>query len=175
MTAKQTWTWLTLVYALAACLWTSVTIADDSRCAHCGCDCNCSKVCRLVCEEKKVDVICWSCRCEDFCLPGPGKCVAKHCVDVCGEGADGDGDDDAAVKPKRLVWHEWLPSGAKIYRRKRLMKRIEKVDVPTYKWVVEDICDKCNASCLGSEIPPDAELPPPPSVNLPLRFRRRAN
>ena len=43
----------------------------------------CKKVCRLVCEEKKVEVVCWGCKCEDFCVPGPGCPTCEHCKCVC--------------------------------------------------------------------------------------------
>ena len=51
----------------------------DGCCAHCGCANSCQKVCRLVCEEKKVDVLCWGCKCENFCVPGPSKPGCQHC------------------------------------------------------------------------------------------------
>ena len=60
---------LTLCLALATMfcgMAASVTRADDDcACAHCGCCCSCQKVCRLVEEEKKVEIVCWGKKCEE--------------------------------------------------------------------------------------------------------------
>ena len=60
-------------------------VAGDCCCSHCGGCCACEKVCRLVCEEKEVEVICWGCLCEDFCLPEPSEPCCKHCKTVCAD------------------------------------------------------------------------------------------
>ena len=84
----------------------------DGCCAHCGCACSCQKVCRLVCEEKKVDVICWGCKCEDFCVPGHSKPGCQHCEEVCDD-CDEPCDCTAPyAKPKKFVWTDWIPGSA---------------------------------------------------------------
>ena len=137
--------------------------AGEGCCAHCGRDHLCQKVCRLVCEEKKITTTCWGCKEEDFCIPGPSKPGCKHCEMVCDEGCD---PKAPCVQPKRLVWREWIPGGcATVYTKKKLMKRTVTTTVPSYKWVVEDLCPQCESSCAVVNVPPGTEIPPAPAVN----------
>jgi hypothetical protein len=156
--------------ALASC---AASRASAQVCQHCGCQ-ECHKVCRLECKEKKVQVTCWGCKCEDFCLPCPSKPGCKHCESVCSDGECGDCHDGVLVKPKKFVWRDWCPSGAKLHTKKKLMKKTVTVTVPSYNWVVEDICDKCDAKCPGAALPPDGEIPPPPVAGVDLRYRPSA-
>jgi hypothetical protein len=148
-------------------------IAGDC-CGHCGGCCACQKVCRLVCEDKKVEVICWACLCEDFCLPGPGEPGCKHCKTVC---ADCDACVPGAphVEPKRFVWREWIPGCARMFTRKKLYKKIETVTVPSYRWVVEDLCPHCESCCdvAAVDVATEAALPPPPVADARLLFTRK--
>jgi hypothetical protein len=136
--------------------------ADDCCCcAQCGCQSSCRKICRLVCEGKKVDVPCWGCKCEDFCVPcrsTPGCC---HCECVCDECKPCDPSKPYA-EPKRFFWLDWLPGGAKMYTRTKLMRKTEHVTVPSYKWVVEDLCAECAAKVKQPEGIDVAQLPPMP-------------
>jgi hypothetical protein len=50
-------------------------------------------------------------------------------------------------EPKRFIWHTWRPSFPQMYSKHKLMKRIEAVKVPTYKWVTEDVCCHCATGC----------------------------
>jgi hypothetical protein len=34
-----------------------------------------------------------------------------------------------------------------MYTRTKLMKKVERVKVPTYKWVVEEVCCDCASNC----------------------------
>jgi hypothetical protein len=141
-------------------------------CAHCGQSDGCQKVCRLVFEEKKITTTCWGCKCEDFCAPGPSKPGCQHCEMVCDEGSD---PKAPCVQPKRLVWTEWIPGcGAKIYTKKKLMKRTITRSVPSYKWVVEDLCPECEAGCEVVDIPAGADVPPAPTVDAKLKSGRMA-
>jgi len=115
--------------------------AEGGCCAHCGCQASCQKVCRLVCEEKKVPITCFGCKCEDFCIPGHSKTGCQHCETVCDEDAV---DCDApCTHSKNFVWTEWMPGCAKLHTKKKLMKKTITKKVPTYKWVVEDLCGPC--------------------------------
>lgn len=140
------------------------TLAAGASCAHCRCTTGCQKICRLVCEEKKVPVTCWGCKCEDFCLPGPGTPGCKHCENVC---ADCDPQDKSGVcvVPKRFVWLDWIPGCAGgIGTKKKLMKKVVTKTVPTYKWVVEDCCPACEAKVARATVTPGAEIPSPPEI-----------
>ena len=148
----------------------AAVLAGDHCCAHCGCECRCRKVCRLVCEEKKVDVICWGCKCEDFCVPGPGKPGCLHCEQVCGT-CDQPCDSKAPyAEPKSFVWRNWIPSCAQIYTKKKLMQQVVSKKVPSYKWVVEELCPDCEATCPCASIEPGATIPQPPVVDAKLKY-----
>ena len=54
------------------------TRAGAGGCHRCGCE-GCQKVCRLVCDEKELEVNCWDSKCEEFCVPGHCKLGCKHC------------------------------------------------------------------------------------------------
>lgn len=123
--------------------------AAEPCCCSCGCAAPCQKVCRLECGEKKVEVICWGCKCEDFCVACKSECGCKHCETVC-ENCVEKADPKVCAKPKNFVWFDWTPGGAKIYTKTKLMKKIEMVTVPSYKWVVEDMCPTCAANAVAA-------------------------
>lgn len=119
-----------------------------SRCASCRCEKPCQKIGRLVCEEKEVEVTCWGCQCENFALPGPSRPGCKHCDDVCqfcDERAQADAKENPVCsQPHKFVWRDWIPNpNAKVFTKKKLMKKVVKHKVPSYKWVVEDLCADC--------------------------------
>jgi hypothetical protein len=124
--------------------------AHDGCCSHCGCAAACHKVCRLECGEKKVEIICWGCKCEDFCIPCKSKKGCKHCETVCDD-CEADREAGVCAKPKNFVWFDWMPGGATIRTKTKLMKKIETVTVPSYKWVVEDMCPKCAANAAATK------------------------
>jgi hypothetical protein len=141
--------------------FTRFAAAEDCCCSHCGCNSQCHKVCRLVCEEKKVDVICWGCKCEYFCLPRCSKPNWQHCEEVCSdceEPCDCTKPDAAA---KRFVWTDWIPGCATVHKRTKLMQKIVTKKVPSYKWVVEDLCPTCEASVKSAAVEPGVTVPAP--------------
>ena len=97
-------------------------------CQHCGCQCECEKVCRLVCETKVVTEATYDCKCEDFCVPGR----SQRCGSDCGCG------HCAACRQT-----SWIPVCATVKTRKVLVKKEEKIQKPTYKWVAEYLCPQC--------------------------------
>jgi hypothetical protein len=153
-------------------------------CSLCGAGDGCT-VCRLVCEKDEQEVTCWSCECEDFCIPCHSKRGCKHveiacggdgkCGDgKCGDGKNGKGDGLLSC-PKRVVWFDWTPTTAKVMKRKKLLKKTHTVTIPTYKWVIENVCDKCDASDKSlkpADILPGTEdmVPEPPEVEAKLRY-----
>lgn len=128
---------------LFSALVTNIVFAQTaSKCARCKKQVACTKVCHLVCAEKKVEVTCWRCECEEFCISGPSTPKCEHCKDVkcsCAEGVN----PKVASKPKAFSWTSWLPSGASVQTRKKLMKRTITETVPSHKWVIEDLCEEC--------------------------------
>ncbi len=168
------------IVAVAACLVGLVSPrfaqARECRCAHCQESGACRKVCRLVCEEKQVEVVCWGCKCEEFCVPKRSTKGCEHCEIVCaGCGSGEKGSDCSAphAAPKRFVWTDWCPGCAKLFTKKKLMKKVETVKVPSYKWVVEDLCPKCEASCAVTAVDRGTALPAPPAVDAKLLYAVR--
>lgn len=152
--------------AWAAALAPHLVRAADTCCRDCGQAAACRKVCRLVCEEKTVEVTCWGCRQEDFCLPLPGRRGCRHRDSICdacrsgapctqGERCDTDADDtcsdtcpaghepDVCSRPKWLVWFDWCPRGARVHTKTKLLKKVVEKKIPTYRYVVEDVCATC--------------------------------
>lgn len=169
------WRMTLVAFALVMSLVSFVT-AGDHGCARCGCS-DCCKVCRLVEEEKKVPVICWGCVCEDMCLPCPSERGCKHCDRVCedcncGEGLFGCGDcsydpKHPTSKSKKFVWFDWCPGeGKRIIQHKKLMKMTTSKKIPHYKWVVEDLCAKCEKKVAEEtpQVAPGSDVPPPPAL-----------
>ena len=147
---------LAVVMALSTVL---LALAGD-HCAHCGCNDGCQQVCRLVREDKKVNIVCWGCKSEDFCAPGRSCRDGRHCEEVC-EDCDG----EVCAAPKTFVWYDWKPGCAKhIYTKKKLMKKTIVKSIPSYKWVVEDICGQCEGKCECAVIEPGVTIPSPPQT-----------
>lgn len=112
------------------------------HCARCGCDAPCRTVCRLVCEEETVELACFGVKREPLCVPCPGRKGCLHCETVCDEcqSCNPNGPHTAAEK---VYWFNWFPTGARMYSRTKLMRKTEHVTVPSYKWVVEELCAEC--------------------------------
>jgi hypothetical protein len=122
-------------------------------------------------EERKVDVTCWGCKCEDFCVNGPSKPGCQYCEEICGPDETGD-KAVICAKAKRFVWTDWIPGCAEVHTRKKLMKKTVAKKLPGYKWVVEDVCSRCDEKLVGAEIELDSDVPPPPVADVKLKFRR---
>lgn len=133
---------------------------SDHCCSVCG-DRETHKVCRLVAEEKSVEVICWGSKVEEFCVPGPSCPGCEHCE--CVECTDPKGE--ICSQPKTFVWKEWIPATcSKIFTRKKLMKKVVTKKVPSYKWVVEDLCQPCEAKVEPVKAAAGENIPAPPKV-----------
>lgn len=119
-----------------------LVLAADGCCAQCGRHCDVAKVCRRVESTKQITVTCWGLQNEEFCLPGPSTPDCECSEQVC--------DADGCClhgRPRSLFWINWLPSDrAKIFTRRKLMKRTVTRTVPTCKWVVEDVCAGCRGA-----------------------------
>ena len=102
----------------------SRAVMAQCSCDHCGCQASCQKVCRLVCETKKVPKITYDCQCEDFCVPGPS--IRSTACDECGH-----------------KHHVYTPQCAKLRTRTKLIKNETTEEKVVYKWVVENVCCDC--------------------------------
>lgn len=117
-----------LILALCALVTVPAFAGGHNCCQQCGCQSPCQKVCRLVCETKEVTKVTYDCKCEDFCVPGR----SIRCQNDCGCGHCDSCRDTS-----------WTPVCAEVKTRKVLVKKVEKVQKPTYKWVVEYLCPTC--------------------------------
>lgn len=117
-----------LMLACASALLSGDTRADTGCCEHCGCRHKVKKVCRLVCETKKEKKAEYCCETEDFCVPGR----SQRCGTTC--------DCDGHRKPV------WKPTCARVRTKTKLVKKEVTKEVPTWKWVVEEICCDCQAN-----------------------------
>jgi hypothetical protein len=155
---------------------TSTLRAGAGSCDRCG-DEGGRKVCRLVCDEKELEVNCWDSKREKFCVPGHCKLGCKHSTPACGDCGSGctDGSCDAkcdscgsgggsgrGLGAKKFVWRDTIPGCAKIFTQKKLLKKVEKKKVKTYKWVLEDLCGKCRDGCDSAVVPEGTPVPPVP-------------
>ncbi len=155
----------------------------DCRCNHCGCQAPCQKVCRVVCEMKDVKVTCYCCKEEDICIPDhskkcgevcePNPCCLAHPTECdacaggqcCQHGCDRCHYDSFLdylfgrdCCEKRTLWR---PScSGEIRNVNKLIKYEVTKQMPTYKWVVENCCDKCRCA-----IPADQLLSPPSAAS----------
>lgn len=117
---------LTLVMLVASAQQVN---AGGGACSECGCK-DRHLTCRLVCEEKEVSR--WDCKLENFCLPPPSHRCGKDC------------QCDASQKTDISHWQPM--SCGDVRTRKVLVKGEAKETVPSYRWVIEEVCAKCGSS-----------------------------
>lgn len=117
-------------------LFCAVTVAQDC-CQDCGCQQSVQRVCRLKCETKKVPKTAYSYVCEDFCVADPSEKCGYTCV------VDENGCE-------RQVEHR-VPTSARVYTRRKFVKTVTEKEEPSYKWVVECVCDQCLAKAAEAD------------------------
>lgn len=125
---------LCLSASLLPSYWASPAKADEGSCCQgCGCQSCCKKVCRLVCETKKIKEPYYCCECEDFCLPGPSKCCGyREVCEPCG---------------KTHLEKIWQPSCGHVKTRYHLVKKEVEKEVCVYKCEVVYLCNRCCQHC----------------------------
>lgn len=151
-----------LLAALAAGPLGASAQADDC-CCRCGNHCGVRKVCRLVCSTEEISTYCYGCKCEDICLPGKSCRGCLHSECVCGEDCP---ENCCEHRPScHLEWFDWRPSCAKVRTVKKLVKYKLTREIPSWKWVVEEVCcDCCPAHCCEEGLSPgdpQIEVAPP--------------
>ncbi len=157
------------IIALLSIVWCGsvraplAVLASEAVCGHCGCDRGCVRVCRLVRETKEIEVTFWACCDEDVCVPGPACRGRERSVAIEVQGPQ-DGDCNCiGCLCQRLSWHRWSPGKATIKSRKKLYKKTVTREIPTYRWVVEDICPACESRLAAVTVDRKATIPPPPA------------
>jgi len=159
-----------LLAALAAGLLNATAQAGDCGCCNCGNHHGVRKVCRLVCDTKEISTYCYGCKCEDICLPGKSCRGCLHSDCVCGEDCPEDCCDHRPLC--HLEWFDWKPSCAKVRTVKKLVKYELTREIPSWKWVVEEVCcDCCPQDCCEPGMypgDPEIEVAPPAGPDAPF-------
>ena len=132
----------TIVLSLAVVLASFAAQDAHAQRQKGGAGCCSDNVCQLQKTTIKKKVICYGCKCEDFCVPGKSStcrdglcgCSCKS-KDRCGcKGKCSCGCDHAPYC--KVCVKEWTPGCATLMTRKKLVKYEKTVEVPGWKWVV---------------------------------------
>lgn len=163
----------TLAAALSVLAVAAMAQTANAQCQKDGCGCGC---CVLECYEKEIEIPCWKCECEEFCLPGPCCLGCKNSVDPCcggkGAGAKGGCGLFGGCCGKLFCWRDECPGDCPTHHhRKVLYRKIEIVKVPAYRWVIYNGKGGAKAPA-GAVIPNEGDIPAPPPVDAAqLRYR----
>jgi hypothetical protein len=107
---------------------------------------DCGKICRLVCETKKLTAIGFGNECKTICIPGPSRPGCKHCAVCCGECK---GDPCASCQesaPKcEFCWRDWFAYGCAQPRTVKVLTKWQaEKRICWYNWeVVDASCCDC--------------------------------
>jgi hypothetical protein len=121
---------------------------DPGCCEHCGA----RKVCKVVCEMKKVRKTVWAVECEEFCPLLPRLCrdgdpCCDPCQPACRDRKCGKCrdccDPCAEIEGRKYV----PPKCGKLRTVKKLVRKEIECEVPGYKCVV--VCPRCNGDPAG--------------------------
>lgn len=112
--------------------------------------------CKVVPDVKKKTKVVYDCRCEPFCLPRLS-CQGKHCAQC--------GSCDGCCKC------ESPPACGKVRNKTILMKKTITTECPSWKCVVEKVCERVPykvyrmVPCDAGSAPPAPCLPPGPALS----------
>jgi hypothetical protein len=105
----------------------------------------CGKVCRLVCEKKKLTANCYACECKQICIPDPSREGCKHCAVCYGECPAPSCDPCQAHTPKcEFCWKDWFACGCAQPRTVKVLTKYQaEREIGWYHWEVVDAacCD----------------------------------
>jgi hypothetical protein len=110
----------------------------------------CGKVCKLVCETKKLTSICYGCECKDICLPERSREGCKHCAVCYGKCASDACGNCQSCPPKcEFCWRDWFACGCAEPRTVRVLTKYQaEKKICWYHWEVVDAacCDGVSPS-----------------------------
>lgn len=132
----------------------------------------CGKVCKLVCETKKLSAVCYGCECDEICIPGPSRPGCKHCATCgepfgaeCGPGCTGCQGHAPACK---FCWRDWFACGCARPRTVKVLTKYQgEKEIGWYHWEVVDVAccggtadstQPVSQRCVYKPAPVDAEL-----------------
>jgi hypothetical protein len=117
----------------------------------------CGKVCKLVCETKKLTAIGYGSKCKAICLPGPSCPGCKHCAVCCGKGDEKPGDAYCPnCQPKcEFSWRDWFAGECDKPRTIHVLTKYQsEKKISWYHWEVVD------AACCDSPEPGEKAIAP---------------
>jgi hypothetical protein len=126
------------------CAWHGAAIGDEfcldmTRPA-------CGKVCKLVCDTKKLTSIGYGIECKSMCIPEPSRAGCKHCA-VCYGKNDGKPCDGCSNCPPKceFCWRDWFACGCAQPRTVRVLTKYQaEKKICWYHWeVVDAACCDC--------------------------------
>src|SRR6476660_7680878 len=105
----------------------------------------CGKVCKLVCDTKKLTAIGYGAECKSFCIPEPSRAGCKHCAVCYGKCADDTCGNCQSCAPKcEFCWRDWFACGCAQPRTVRVLTKYQaEKKICWYHWEVVDAasCD----------------------------------
>ena len=106
----------------------------------------CGKVCKLVCDTKKLTSIGFGSECKSICIPEPSRAGCKHCA-VCYGKSDGKPCDGCPNCPPKceFCWRDWFACGCAQPRTVRVLTKYQaEKKICWYHWeVVDAACCDC--------------------------------
>jgi hypothetical protein len=118
----------------------------------------CGKVCKLVCEQKKLAAVGYGSKCKAICLPEPSCPGYKHCAVCCPNpnADDKPGNCCPNCRPKfEFSWRDWFACGCAKPRTIHVLTKYQaEKKIPWYHWDVVD------APCCEGAEPIEKEATP---------------
>jgi hypothetical protein len=153
-----------------------------------GKNCRGDRNCEMACEAcggsglLGAGILCGGCGGKGSC-GGKGHGGSSHKGGDCGCGGKGcvchmSTSENLVGPSKYFVWFNWTPGCATTRCVKRLVRRTVTKEVPSYEWVIQDLCKGCSDKADQVDpgvIAPGSAVPPPPPVEARLRYRNPHN
>jgi len=134
---------LSLAIAALTCVMQIARAADEFLTD--GCCPTCGKVCKLVCETKKLTATCYGSQPKDFCIPEPSRRGCKHCAECYGKSTDPCTDCNTCQPKCEFCWRDWFACGCAQPRTVRVLTKYQaEKEICWYHWeVVDASCGDC--------------------------------
>lgn len=112
----------------------------------------CGKVCKLVCETKKITAIGYGSECKNICLPPPSRQGCKHCAVACGECKCDPCACCQSTAPKcEFCWRDWFACGCSCPRSVKVLTKYQaEKKICWYHWEVVDAAS-CDCTSLQNK------------------------
>ena len=81
----------------------------------------------------------------------------KHCETACQDGCE--------AKGKKFAWTDIVTCFATRHTRKKLLRKTVTKKIPSYRWVVENLCDQCQSKTESTLSAAGVDMPLPGVAN----------